>query len=203
MSRPGGADRLQLVLVGGLAGVGKTTLAACLAARTGWALLDKDPLTRPFVEALAGQWCGDPDDRESDTYRRRIRPLEYRVLLDAAGGVLAHGCSVIVVAPFLADVDDPAFDARLAAVAGGADIRLVWVSADPNLVRLRLQARGAGRDRGKLAGWEAYLAAAEPRRRPRARHDWVVNDTFGADALDAQAGRLLTGWQQSGGRRCC
>ena len=71
-----------LVVVAGHAGSGKTELAKILACRTRWALLDKDTLTRPLVEAHAALLCGDPDDRHTATYLQTIRPLEYRILLD-------------------------------------------------------------------------------------------------------------------------
>lgn len=42
-----------LLLIGGYAGCGKTELAGALARAMRWALLDKDTLTRPLLEALA------------------------------------------------------------------------------------------------------------------------------------------------------
>src|SRR5438094_277632 len=74
----------SLVLVGGFAGSGKTEFGQLLAAITGWALLDKDALTRPLTENLLLALGADPNDRETDLYKQRVRPLEYLCLLNAA-----------------------------------------------------------------------------------------------------------------------
>ena len=70
----------SLVLVGGFAGSGKTEFGQLLAAVTGWALLDKDALTRPLTESLLLALGADPNDRQTDLYKQRVRPLEYRCL---------------------------------------------------------------------------------------------------------------------------
>ncbi|MFE9427768.1 hypothetical protein ACFYNO_32955 [Kitasatospora sp. NPDC006697] len=70
----GDTNSTTLVLVGGYAGTGKTELARFLSELTGWPLLDKDPLSRALVEALLVELGSEPNDRQSELYRTRVRP---------------------------------------------------------------------------------------------------------------------------------
>lgn len=93
----------NLVLVAGFAGSGKTEFAKFLNSVTGWALLDKDVLTRPLVETMLTTLNGDPNDRHSEIYRTQVRPVEYRCLANATFANIDNRTSTIVTAPFLAE----------------------------------------------------------------------------------------------------
>jgi hypothetical protein len=54
-------DRPLLTVVGGYAGSGKSEFGGFLSSLTGWTLLDKDTLTRPFAERLLVSLGGDPN----------------------------------------------------------------------------------------------------------------------------------------------
>nr|WP_283251198.1 AAA family ATPase [Rhabdothermincola salaria] len=183
-------------MVGGYAGSGKTELAKVLASRTRWALIDKDTLTRPLVEEHAALLCGDPDDRQTDIYLEKIRPLEYRILLDTVNEVLDLGASLVVTAPFLRELRDPDFydwmdDRR---ELDGISVHLVWVHADLDTMRRRLTHRGAGRDRWKLANWDAYRAAIDLSFRPEGPHDVFDNSLDGEGTIVDHAASLLQAW---------
>jgi DNA-binding transcriptional regulator YhcF (GntR family) len=60
-------ERPVVLLIGGYAGSGKSELARMVARETGWAILDKDTLTRPVVEAALEVLGVSPHDRESET----------------------------------------------------------------------------------------------------------------------------------------
>jgi hypothetical protein len=78
-----GTSTITLALVAGYAGSGKSEAGKLLAAATGWAMLDKDTLSRPMTERLLQALGGDPDDRHSPTYLEHARPLEYACLMKA------------------------------------------------------------------------------------------------------------------------
>lgn len=67
-------DPTTLILVAGYAGSGKSEAGKLLAAATGWAMLDKDTISRPMTERLLTALGGDPDDRHSSSYLEQVRP---------------------------------------------------------------------------------------------------------------------------------
>ena len=170
----GGGERTlpvkNVVVVAGHAGSGKTEFSKQLAARTGWALLDKDTLTRPLVETLAAKLAGDPHDRHSAEYLQHIRPLEYEALLETMWEVLEFGADgVVVTAPFVKELFDPAWidDLAFDCEIKGASLTVVWVHCDHETLQGRIVARGAARDRWKLVNWSSWAAGLdEPRLRP-------------------------------------
>ncbi len=189
----------NIVIVAGHAGSGKTEFSKQVAARTGWPLLDKDTLTRPFVEALAGQLVGDPHDRQSTDYLEKIRPLEYRALLETMWEVLEFATAgIVVTAPFVKELfdekwlDDVEFDCEIK----GAKLTVVWVHCDPETLKGRIVARGAARDRWKLVNWAEWVGGlAEPRIRPM---DVRVDNSAGSassmsSVVDELIGRLTHG----------
>ena len=150
----------QIVLVAGHAGSGKTEFSKQLAVKTSWPLLDKDTVTRPLVEYLAHHLCGDPHDRQSPAYLKQIRPLEYDSLLAVMWEMLESGSQgVVVTAPFVAELTNPQWvdDFVLDCDARGCKLLIVWVHCDPATLKERIVARGAERDRWKLANWPRWI----------------------------------------------
>ncbi|HYZ91580.1 MAG TPA: AAA family ATPase [Actinomycetota bacterium] len=91
--------RIRLVLVGGLPGTGKSTLAAGLSDATGWALLRSDEVRKD----LAGMGHAE---RAAAEFRRGVYSNEmtertYDALLQRTRALLQHGESVIVDASWL------------------------------------------------------------------------------------------------------
>lgn len=143
-----GTTTITLVLVAGYAGSGKSEAGKLLAAATGWALLDKDTISRPMTERLLRALGGDPDDRHSPTYLEHARPLEYECLMKAVWENLECGTSVVAVAPFLAESADSQWTSRVARRCGrtGATFETLWVDSDLESMRDRLISRNASRD---------------------------------------------------------
>jgi aminoglycoside phosphotransferase family enzyme/predicted kinase len=86
--------RVRLVLVGGLPGTGKSTLAAALADRTGWRMLSSDVIRKELLGVA-------PATRLAAKYGEGIYQPEhivatYRELLARARHFLGHGESVVL-----------------------------------------------------------------------------------------------------------
>jgi predicted kinase len=148
-----------LILIGGLAASGKTTLGREIARITKFAFLDKDTITQPLVEALlvAGDAPGGRDDRQSDLYLGLVRPLEYQTFMDVVVENIKLGVSAIAVAPFLREMTDQAWLDNLQQQIPEAVIHKVWIAPSSELLYERVVSRGADRDRGKLGNWQAYI----------------------------------------------
>lgn len=190
------ASTTTLALVAGYAGSGKSEAGKLLAAATGWAMLDKDTLSRPMTERLLQALGGDPDDRHSPTYLEHARPLEYACLMKAVWENLECGTSVVAVAPFLAESADSEWSSRVARRCGraGARFETVWVDSDLESMRDRLISRNASRDTWKLTHWPTYTSGIDIGLRPVASHH-VIDNRIGtsrplAEQVEAVAQRL-------------
>lgn len=89
---------LRLVLVGGLPGTGKTTVAGAMADRLGWALLSSDELRHEMAE---NQMPENSKASGAGAYRSGLYSAEsteatYRGLLRSADRAVALGQSVII-----------------------------------------------------------------------------------------------------------
>ncbi len=113
------AGRVRLVLVGGVPGTGKSTLAQGLADRFGLALLRSDAVRKQVYGVPATTWHPEPYGK--GLYDAAHTAATYAELLRRAAISLAHGESVVLDATWL----DPAMRSRAAAVAAGAHADLV------------------------------------------------------------------------------
>jgi predicted kinase len=129
-----------------------------LAGRLSAALVDQDTVTGPLVAVVADMvGVQDLDDVRLAGLTRDAR---YEAVAAVAEENLRAGTPVVLVAPFSRERRDlrawQALDRRLRA-AGGSPL-LVWLHLDPLAAVGRLQARGAPRDRAKLADPGSFLA---------------------------------------------
>lgn len=170
-------DQLRMVLVSGFAGSGKTETGKLLAGATGWALIDKDTITRALVEGMLSGIGADPNDRHTQKYLDKVRPLEYECLLRAGIENLECGCSVILSAPFLQEVVDSGWISRLRRRCTHLDtkVEVVWVDSDVPSMKERLIARGAERDAWKIANWDLYLAGIDLTTAPHGQYFRIDN----------------------------
>lgn len=191
-SAPVRNSRPHVVMIGGFAGSGKSELARIIARETGWALLDKDTLTRPVVEKALEALGQSPNDRESTTYLSEIRPREYEALSAAVLENLQCGTSVIATAPFLREFQDGAWLERAANdyEALNARTTLVWVYCDARTMHSYLRRRGAARDAAKLSDWQQYATGLDLDFRPDVDHV-VVENCASSVPLQAQARAML------------
>ena len=150
--------KTPVVLVVGPAGTGKSTASHILARRLRAAHLDKDAVTRRFVEAMLKSQGLPEGDRESRYYQDVCHPLEYDTLVATAVEVARAGCPVVMDAPFGVQLANVIwwrqFSTALAAIGAHPTVLLLSVPSDE--WRTRVVARGAIRDTGKLANWQAF-----------------------------------------------
>ncbi|MGW4829746.1 AAA family ATPase [Amycolatopsis japonica] len=184
---------LSVVVVGGFAGSGKSEFARFLSAAARWARLNKDTITRPVVEQLLIALGSDRHDRHSDLYLEKVRPCEYRALMDAAMENLDAGVSVVLDAPFIRELSDEAWMTRLQnnCRARGATLSVVWVRCDVESMYDYLSYRGAARDDWKLSNWQDYISTIDPDFRPAIPHYLVDNRLNAATTLVEQADRIV------------
>src|SRR5207248_8267537 len=88
------AGRVRLVLVGGLPGTGKSTLAASLADANGWSVLRTDEIRKDI--AGLGHGVPAPAAFGEQLYGPEMTASTYRTLLERAGTALEHGETVIL-----------------------------------------------------------------------------------------------------------
>lgn len=193
----GGVPRtpLTITVVGGYAGSGKTEVGMIISKLTGWALLDKDPLTRTLVEELLRALGQSPDDRESKVYLEMVRPAEYATLREVMLQNVQLGCSVVLNAPFLRELADPAWCARLQADADalGAQLRVIWVRTDLESMKVYIDRRGAARDHYKRAHWDEYAKNIRLDYAPLLPHT-VVDNSIQDPPLQRQVESVLELW---------
>jgi uncharacterized protein len=144
--RPLAAGRGRLVLVGGLPGTGKTTLAERLGAHYGWPTLHSDRIRAGIA--------GYPPAPATGSHRPQWTAATYAVLLDEAEERLREGGSVVLDATWT----DPAHRSaatRLARHLAADLVELRCTAPEPMVLERLRQRPRPGAQRGD-AGIEAY-----------------------------------------------
>lgn len=155
----------KLVFFVGVAGTGKTTIARKLAERMPAAFLDRDTVGGRFVEHALVQNGLDPNDRDSEYYKRHLRDLEYDTTRDICIDNLAAGQNVFMISPFTSELKNPDWIEDVLRSAGKTraevDVKIIVVTLENmEMQKERIIARRTERDRWKLDHWEAFAARA-------------------------------------------
>ena len=145
------AEKLELHIVTGAAGVGKSTFGKMLAKRLKAALLDSDTLTEAVVRAGMQAAGLAPTDRDSPDYKRIFRDAVYRCLFATAAENLLH-TSVVIVGPFTRELQDPFWPQQIHQQLG-VQPTIWFLTCDDEVRRQRIIQRGNPRDRQKLHSW--------------------------------------------------
>jgi aminoglycoside phosphotransferase family enzyme/predicted kinase len=182
LEEPG--QRPCLVLVGGLPGVGKSTLARDLAERAGFTVIRSD-LVRKDLARRAGL-SGGAESPAAGLYSPECTERTYSECLRRAEAILFEGRRVLVDATFRRDARRRRF--LEAADRWGVPGRLLLCRAEPAIVRTRLERReGDASD----ADWSTYQQAAEEWERPSSLTQRAVREIdTGQSRKQALAGAL-------------
>jgi predicted kinase len=142
-------------IVCGTPGSGKTTYARWLAADRRAILLDIDTVTERLIRIALAESGHNPDDRDSEYFKRTFREPIYDTLFDVARENLSFR-DVVVVGPFTKEIQDADWPARLSLSLGGL-IQVHYVRCPSDIRRGRLANRGDARDLAKLEDWDNYV----------------------------------------------
>ncbi len=145
----------KAIIVCGTPGSGKTTYAKKIAAANAATVLDIDTVTERLVKVGLAESGHNPDDRDSDYFKRTYREPIYQVLFDITRENL-HFHDVVITGPFTKEIQDPGWPAKLSRELG-SPVEVYYVQCPPEVRRQRLAARGDDRDRAKLEDWDRYI----------------------------------------------
>jgi aminoglycoside phosphotransferase family enzyme/predicted kinase len=134
-----------LIMVGGLMGTGKSTIAHALQQDLGWTLLSSDTLRKRLAQLDPAQ--PQPDAFGQGVYRPEWTAHTYDALRTEASAVLAHGRSVLLDASFIRRIDRQMMES--VARAHGATILFVECICPPETTLERLAQRWSARTQTK------------------------------------------------------
>jgi uncharacterized protein len=152
------AGAVTLVLIGGLPGTGKSTLADAVAARLGFAVLNSDRIRKELAGLPAETSARAPYG--TGIYTPEWTERAYAELLHRAVVLMSHGESVIADASFLSARQRTA--AATAAAGVSADLVQLRCSASRELAARRMSARARGASDADTVLAAAMESAAEP-----------------------------------------
>jgi aminoglycoside phosphotransferase family enzyme/predicted kinase len=169
-----------LVLLAGLPGTGKSTLARALAERAGFNVLRTDTIRKE----LAGRPTNStsPDAFAEDIYTPEWDDRTYGECLRRAEDVVFQAGRVLVDASFREEARRRLF--LDAALRWGVAGRLLLCRADPDVIRHRLDHR---RDDASDAGWAIYQEAARRWEEPGAAATRAVTHEIDAGGSRSDA----------------
>ena len=148
----------KLFLIGSPPASGKTYVSKKIAIHLENSVyLDKDTII-PLSKA-AYLAANEPYSRDSAFFNTYIRNAEYVAILDIAFEALEFNQNVIVNAPFTKEFRDKEYikNLRQKLASYEAELVLIWVHCDLELIHHRMKVRNSERDKWKLQNWDEYV----------------------------------------------
>ena len=137
-----------LILVMGVAGSGKTTLAREIVRHIGAVYLDNNHIVDAF----------SPHARNGLAYQK-LRPRFYAALYTIVEENLKLGNSVLLDVPHIKEVQDARWRRFIRSLAARTKAKLVVIRCfcSEKTLQARLRSRSEKRDRWKLAHWKEFV----------------------------------------------
>ncbi len=155
-------NKKKLVLVTSPPACGKTFITKNLArALNNCVYLDKDDLI--VLSKQIYKVAGEPFDRSSDFFQENIRDAEYDAILEVAFNALNYNDTVLINAPFKTEIRDLEWidSMRKKLATKNAELCIIWVHTDINVVHQRMLSRNSERDTWKIEHWDEYVATQD------------------------------------------
>ena len=158
-SYTGGPTWPTLLLVGGVMGTGKSTLALALQRELGWALFSSDTLRKRLANLAPGQPMAEAYGQ--GLYSPEWMTRTYEALVQEAGRALADGRSMLLDATFLRRADRQAAARRARRL--GARTLFIECTCPRELALERLGQRWTARIKGDRESSEGASRASDAR----------------------------------------
>jgi aminoglycoside phosphotransferase family enzyme/predicted kinase len=143
-------ERPTVIIVAGLSGTGKTSIARAIAGELGLKVVSADAVRKSLFE-----FRDRPYAYGEGPYSKEGNRLTYNKLVEREKALLAEGRGVILDATFRR-----ASDRRMVeevAIQSGADFKIIECKLSPPLVRSRIERRASREEGLSDATWETYL----------------------------------------------
>jgi dephospho-CoA kinase len=149
-----------IIVVTGMPGVGKTTLAKMLAEKYKLTFIDKDHVCDKFTNLITSK-ITYPHDKESKFYKDELRDLEYEITMDIALEQLRYKNSVIVIGPFTKEITCEStkikeWKYKIEEINNEIQLKIVNVVCSESENKKRINSRLLPEDKVKLNNWGEY-----------------------------------------------
>ncbi|MBI4329567.1 MAG: AAA family ATPase [Chloroflexi bacterium] len=176
-----------LLLVGGLVGTGKTTLATGVSRERGYAYLSSDVVRKELAAIPATQHAYVSFG--AGIYTPAFTHRTYQELARRAQALLASGRSVVVDATFSLPEERSLFVQT--AKSAGAELRFALCAAPESVIRERLEQRVREGTSPSDGRWEIYIKQRETFQPPSEREGAAVLRMETAPSLEKALAALL------------
>ena len=149
------SDSVHVLVVAGPAASGKSEFAKKLSAHVNFTWIDFDD----YVNELINENKLLIDSIGMERFLAQVREKRYRELINRAVVAVKQGKSIVLSAPFTAEVQNQdLWDARIAPLTSlGISPKLYWIETKPEVRRDRMVARSSERDVEKKEEFAKYI----------------------------------------------
>ncbi|UCE62573.1 MAG: AAA family ATPase [Nitrospirota bacterium] len=158
-------------VVCGSPGSGKSCYGRQLSKNRSAVLLDIDLVTERLIRAGLRLALQDPDDRDSDVFKKTFRQPIYETLFDIARENLRWN-DVVIVGPFTKELLNPQWPSELREkLQTPVEVHYVYCASD--IRRERLSRRANPRDAAKLRDWRRHIQYYGSEQPPHFPHVYI------------------------------